>query len=86
MPLADVIVTTTTSHSPLFDGALVRPGTFISCVGAYQPDTREVDSILIQRASKIVVDTCSGALAEAGDILIPISEKIISEDSVVEIG
>ena len=86
MPLADVIITTTTSRSPLFDGALVRPGTFVSCVGAYQPDTREVDSTLIQRASKIVVDTRSGALAEAGDILIPISEKIISEDSVVEIG
>lgn len=35
VPQADVIVTTTTSHDPLFDGNLVRPGTFVSCVGAY---------------------------------------------------
>lgn len=35
VPLADVILTTTTSPRPLFDGTLVRPGTFVSCVGAF---------------------------------------------------
>lgn len=86
VPLADVIITTTTSPTPLFDGALVRPGTLVSCVGAYQPHTREIDSTLVRRAAMVVVDTLSGALAEAGDILIPLSEKALSEADITEIG
>lgn len=83
---ADIIVTTSSSSVPVFDGKAVRKGTFVSCVGAYLPDCREVDSYLISHAS-VYVDTRSGALSEAGDLLIPISEGVFSKDAVVgEIG
>jgi ornithine cyclodeaminase/alanine dehydrogenase-like protein (mu-crystallin family) len=43
---------------------------------------REVDSATIQRA-RIVVDTREGALAEAGDLVIPIRERVIGANHIV---
>src|SRR5215471_12528619 len=37
---SDVICTCTTSHEPLFDGRLIRPGTHLNLVGAFQSHTR----------------------------------------------
>lgn len=86
VPEADIIVTVTTSRVPLFDGSAVRPGTFVSCVGAYLPDYREVDTTLISRA-RVYVDTREGVLNEAGDLIIPITEGAFTADAVVgEIG
>jgi ornithine cyclodeaminase len=73
---SDVLCTCTTSHKPLFDGHLLRPGTHLNLVGAFQPHTREVDDITIQR-SRVIVDTYEGALAEAGDLLLPLKAGII---------
>src|SRR3989441_3786303 len=74
---SDVICTCTTSQTPLFDGNLLRPGTHLNLVGAFQPHAREVDSTTIERA-RVVVDTYDGALAEAGDLLIPMREGLIA--------
>lgn len=83
---ADIIITTTCSSIPVFDGKAVRKGALVSCVGAYLPDCREVDSHLITHSS-VYVDTRDGALNEAGDLLIPIKEGVFSADKVIgEIG
>jgi alanine dehydrogenase len=83
---ADVVVTATTSQQPVFDGADVDPGTHINAIGAYTPDTRELDEGLVGRA-KIVVDTREGCLAEAGDLILPLRSGIISEaDIYAELG
>ena len=47
---SDVICTCTTSATPLFDGSLLRPGTHLNLVGAFRPETREVDEETIARA------------------------------------
>jgi ornithine cyclodeaminase/alanine dehydrogenase-like protein (mu-crystallin family) len=78
---SDVLCTCTTSQLPLFDGNLLRPGTHLNLVGAFQPHAREVDSHTVQRAH-VVVDTYDGALAEAGDLLIPTKEGVISRDHI----
>jgi ornithine cyclodeaminase len=67
---ADVIVTTTTSTEPLFDGAWVKHGAHVNAIGAYRPDMREVDATLLNRAD-VFVDQREAALEEAGDLLIP---------------
>lgn len=77
----DVICTCTTSTTLLFDGNLLRPGTHLNLVGAFQPFAREVDTITVRRA-KVVVDTYEGALAEAGDLLIPMQEHTFSGDQI----
>jgi ornithine cyclodeaminase len=78
---SDVICTCTTAVSPLFDGNWLPPGTHLNLVGAFQPETREVDDITIQR-SYVVVDTYEGALQEAGDLLIPIKNGTIARSHI----
>jgi ornithine cyclodeaminase len=68
-----VICTCTTSSLPVVKGKWLRPGTHLNLVGAFQPNKREVDSETMRRA-RIVVETYESALAEAGDLLIPMSE------------
>jgi ornithine cyclodeaminase/alanine dehydrogenase-like protein (mu-crystallin family) len=75
---SDVICTCTTSAVPVFAGEWLRPGAHINAVGAFQPATREVDDYTIAHA-RVVLDTYDGALAEAGDILIPLRNKVISK-------
>jgi ornithine cyclodeaminase/alanine dehydrogenase-like protein (mu-crystallin family) len=79
---ADVICTCTTSRSAVFDGRLLRRGTHLNLVGAFQPETREVDDETMRR-SRIVVDTYDGALAEAGDLLIPLENGSIGREQIV---
>lgn len=79
---ADIIYCATTSPTPLFDGSDVKPGTHVNAVGTFTHDKREVDTEFIRRCNKIVVDAYSGALAEAGDLLIPMEEGVISESAI----
>lgn len=71
----------TTSRSPVFDGRSVDPGTHINGVGSHTPDVRELDSVTIQR-SKVVVDSRNAALAEAGDLVIPMREGIVASNHI----
>ena len=79
---SDVICTCTTSTTPLFDGYWLRPGTHLNLVGAFQPHTREVDDETVKRA-RVVVDTYEGVLAEAGDLLIPLTSGVIRPEHIV---
>jgi len=79
---ADVICTCTTSPIPIFDGRWLQSGTHLNLVGAFQPGKREADSTTMRRAC-IVVETYESALAEAGDLLIPMHEGVIGREQVV---
>ncbi len=79
---SDVLCTCTNSSTPLFDGRLLRPGTHLNLVGAFQPHTREVDDETVRR-SRVVVDTYDGCLAEAGDLLIPVKNNVITREHIV---
>jgi alanine dehydrogenase len=75
---ADVIGCATLSREPLVRGAWLKPGVHLDLVGAYRHDLRETDDEAIRRASIIYVDTFDGALAEAGDLLLPIASGAIT--------
>jgi ornithine cyclodeaminase/alanine dehydrogenase-like protein (mu-crystallin family) len=79
---SDVLCTCTTSKTPLFDGSMLRKGAHINAVGSFQSTTRELDDLTI-RHSRIVVDTYDGALAEAGDLLIPIKTGVIKRENIL---
>lgn len=79
---ADVVITVTPSPKPVFDGTKIKKGCTISCVGTYEPHKHEMDPAVLPRAAKIYCDSCDAALAETGDLLIPISEGIISRDDI----
>lgn len=76
---ADLVVTVTPSHTPVFDGDKVKLGATISCVGSYQHHMQEMDPKILTRASKLYFDSKEMVLSEAGDITIPLKEGIITE-------
>lgn len=78
---ADIVSCVTSSSDPLIFGDWVRPGTHIDLVGAFSPENRESDDKLIQKA-RLFVDTRTGALAEAGDLIIPMNKGLITKDDV----
>jgi len=78
---ADLVITASSSHDPVFDGAWLRPGTHVNNVGSHSPDARELDTATVKR-SKFVADLREANLAEAGDILIPIREGAITEEHI----
>lgn len=78
---AGIVVTATTSATPVFPGRAVAAGAHVNAIGAFQPHTREVDSDLVARAA-VFVDSRAGALAEAGDLLIPIGEGVLSAEAI----
>ena len=84
---ADIIICSTKSTTPLFNGNLLKPGTHINAIGSYQPHMQEVDVHTLKKSGKIVVDTIEGALHETGDFLVPMKEGSFSPQSIYgEIG
>ena len=82
----DIIVAATTSTTPLFSGDKVAEGTHISSIGAHAPEARELDSVIIKRASLLTAGLKEACLAEAGDYIIPINEGVIRENDIISIG
>jgi ornithine cyclodeaminase len=76
---ADVICTATTSNTPVFRDEDVRPGTHISAVGAYTPEMQELPAATVARAT-VVVDAIDAALAEAGDLIIPLRAGLVTRE------
>ena len=78
---AHVIVTATDSRQPVFPGHLVEPGAHVNAVGAFTPDMRELDAVLVGRA-KVVVDSRSTVMVEAGDLVQAIDEGAFALDRI----
>jgi ornithine cyclodeaminase/alanine dehydrogenase-like protein (mu-crystallin family) len=78
---ADLVCTCTTSAVSVFDGTVLAAGAHVNAVGAYLPNERELDTETVRRA-RIVVETREVAMAEAGDILIPMEEGAIGADHI----
>ena len=70
---ADLIVLATASRDAVLHSEWVSDGAHIAAVGACRPDQREMDARLVGRA-RVFVDSRSGALAEAGDLVLAIRE------------
>ena len=65
---ADVVVTATTSKTPVLFGEWLAPGAHINAVGAARPDWRELDDEVLRRA-RIYVDSREAAFKESGDVI-----------------
>jgi ornithine cyclodeaminase len=79
---ADIISCATLSKTPLIEGAWLRDGQHLDLVGAYTPQMRECDDEAVRRA-RVFVDTCAGALNEAGDIVQPLANGTIGKADIV---
>jgi ornithine cyclodeaminase/alanine dehydrogenase-like protein (mu-crystallin family) len=82
---ADVVCAATTSATPVFDGALLKPGAHVNGVGSYTTRMQEVDAATVGRA-RLFVDSREAALAEAGDLVIPMRAGQTRAEDWVELG
>ncbi|HTJ27538.1 MAG TPA: ornithine cyclodeaminase family protein [Candidatus Limnocylindria bacterium] len=78
---ADIVCTCTSSATPLFDGAWLRPGTHVNAIGTYHPTARELDERTILRA-RVVVESRAAAFAEAGELCLPLAAGLIDASHV----
>lgn len=78
---ADIICAATTASSPVFAAADLKPGVHINGVGSFTPAMQEIDANTVRRAL-VVVDSVEAALEEAGDLLIPIEQGIITQQHI----
>jgi len=83
---AAVIVLATSSATPVVQSDWIGPGTLTISLGAYRPEMREMDPVLVARA-RVIVDSRAAALVEAGDIVQGIREGRFSNAHIAgEIG
>lgn len=79
---AQIISCATTSAEPIVQGQWLAPGTHLDLVGGFTRAMREADDVAVARA-RIVVDTYAGALAEAGDLIVPLERGVIARSQIV---
>ena len=74
---ADIICAASTSATPVFDDPDVPAGAHINAIGSFQPHVQEIPGATVARAL-LVVDQRRAALDEAGDLIRPIEEGLIT--------
>ena len=73
---ADVVVTVTSSKTPVLKGAWLKNGCHVNAIGACRPDWRELDNEAM--GNVVFVDSREGAMKESGDVILS-SAKIYAE-------
>ena len=66
---ADVIVTATSSKTPILNGEWLKLGCHVNAVGACRPDWRELDDKALN-GNVVFVDSREGAMKESGDVIL----------------
>ena len=66
---SQIVVAITSAREPVFDGALLEPGTCVVAAGSNSAMKREVDDTTIQRAALVVVDNLEQARIECGELI-----------------
>ncbi len=78
---ADIICTATTARTPVFDGRDLKAGAHVNGIGSFTPEMQEIDAATVRR-SRVFVDSMEAALAEAGDLIIPLNAGEITLDHI----
>ncbi len=65
----DIVITATTSRTPLFDGHGLDEGCHLNIIGSNFPNKAEVDTTTIARSDARVCDSVEQCLLEAGDFV-----------------
>ena len=73
---ADIVSTATSATTPVLRGEWLSAGTHVDLVGAYRPDMREADDLVL-RKSKLFVDCRETTLTDIGEIALPLQHGLI---------
>ncbi|CAN7687657.1 ornithine cyclodeaminase family protein [Pararhizobium sp. LjRoot235] len=81
---ADVIISITSSFSPILKASQVRPGTHLACMGTDTKGKQEVEAKLVA-ASALFTDEVGQAIT-IGECQHAIAEGLIAEEDIIQIG
>ena len=69
----DIVVTVTGSPDPVLRGEWLLPGALVCAVGANDGRRRELDNVVLERASFVCCDSIDDARLESADLIEPIA-------------
>jgi alanine dehydrogenase len=83
---SDIVVTITTSATPVFDGEWIAPGTHVNAAGSNSLLRQEIDETTVRKANPVVVDSRPSAMKEAGDLLPALEKGRLHIGALTELG
>jgi ornithine cyclodeaminase/alanine dehydrogenase-like protein (mu-crystallin family) len=81
----DIVVTATTSTDPVLRGEWLRPGALVCAIGANDLGARELDNVVLERASFVCCDSKEQSRLESGDLVEPIERGVLDWLEVYEL-
>jgi len=66
---ADIVITSTTSKTPVVEGRWIEPGMHISAIGSNFAEKREIDTEAVRRSDVIAADSVEQSKIESGDLI-----------------
>jgi alanine dehydrogenase len=73
----DVVVTATTSKDPVLRGEWLRPGALVCAIGANDASSRELDNVVLERATFVCCDSVEQSRIESGDLVEPVEQGVL---------
>ncbi len=74
---ADIVVTATSSKDPVLRGEWLREGALVCAVGAQDPERRELDNAVLERAAFVCCDSREQSREESGDLIEPVAQGVL---------
>ncbi len=74
---AEIVITITSSRTPVLYGEWLEPGMHIAAAGGADPYVSELDFAAVERADLVVVDDRSQARIESGELMMPASRGLL---------
>ena len=81
----DVVVTATTARDPVLRGEWLAPGAVVCAMGANDRRRRELDNVVLERASFVCCDSREQAKLESGDLIEPVESGVLDWLEVYEL-
>lgn len=79
---ADIVCCATMSATPILKGDWLSPGTHVDLIGAYRPDMREADDVVMQRG-RVFVDAIGTTVEHIGELIEPIRSGVLRAEDIV---
>lgn len=81
----DILITATTSKTPVFKGELLEPGMHLNIVGSNHIRKSEIDRETVSRSSRIICDSKEQCRTEAGDFVESLDAGTLEWDNIDEL-
>ena len=73
----EIVVTATTSKDPVLRGEWLREGALVCAIGANEPRARELDNVVLERATFVCCDSREQSQQESGDLIEPVERGVL---------